>query len=120
MAFSVLEKTTQLFTGNFVDETGVAIPAASLSTLTLTLYDVVSGTKINSRNVQNVLNANNVTVSSSGGLTWTMQPADNPIISTALPNELHVALWEWTYGAGGTKAGKHETGFSIKNLTNVT
>lgn len=126
MAFSVIEKTTQQYTASFVDELGVGITSGTLNTLALTLYDKVTGTKINSRNQQNTLNANDVAVSSSGLLTWTMQPIDNAIITDGLSQELHLALWEWTYGAaggssGGTgpKAGKAQAAFSIVNLTNV-
>ena len=119
-AFSVLEKTTQLYTATFYDETGAVIPVASLNTLVLTLYDSVTLVAINSRTQQNILNANNVTVTSSGLLTWTMQPADNPILNTSLAQELHIALFEWTYTGGTSKAGKHQAAFYVVNLAKVT
>ena len=119
MAFSVLEKTTQLYTANFVDETGVGIPSASLNTLTMTLYDAITNAAINARSTQNILNANNVTVSSSGLLTWTMQPNDNAILNAGLAQELHFALFQWTWTSGTSKAGKHQAAFSVVNLANV-
>lgn len=120
MAFSVLEKTTQLYTASFVDETGVGVGSTQLVSLTLTLYLATNpATMINSRSTQNVLNANNVTVSSSGLMTWTMQPLDNAIIDGSLAQELHLALFQWTYGSSGSKAGKHQVGFSVVNLQNV-
>lgn len=127
MSFSVLEKTTQQYTASFLDETGVAIPATTLNSLSLTLYDRTTGAIINNRNQQNALNANNVIVSSSGGLTWTMQPADNPILVDGNAQELHFALWEWTYGnsggssgGAGPKAGKAQAAFSVVNITKVS
>ena len=52
----VKQANTFRFTATIVDETGAVLPAASLATLTLTLYDLASFTIINSRNAQNVLN----------------------------------------------------------------
>jgi hypothetical protein len=67
---------TAVFTATLRDKDGAAIAAASLTSLSLTLTDAHSGGVVNSRNAQNVLNANNVTVNSSGGLVWTIQIAD--------------------------------------------
>ena len=115
--FRVNEKTTARYTAQIVDELNVGIPAASLSTLTLTLYGVVSGTILNSRNAQNVLNANGVTVDSSGNLVWTMAPADNAILGTQAL-ETHAALFVWTWA--GTKEGRHEVIILVDNLQKVT
>ena len=116
---SILEKTTRVYTATVEDEAGVAIPGTSLTTLVLTLYSLHTGTVINSRNAQNVLNANNVTVDANGLLTWTMQPADNQILDNALTSERHTALFEFTYSSGA-KSGKHEVVFVVDNLTKVT
>lgn len=113
------EKTTHVYTATIKDENGTVVPAASLTTLTLTLYAKQSGTIINSRSAQNILNANNVTVNSSGVLTWTMQPDDNAIVNSALLTESHIALFEWTYSSG-SKYGKHEIELVVSNLTKVT
>ena len=67
---------TAVFTATLRDKDGAAIAAASLTSLSLTLTDARSGVIVNSRNAQNVLNANNATVNSSGGLVWTIQIAD--------------------------------------------
>lgn len=119
MAFSVLERTTNIFTANIVDETGAGIAATSLASLTLTLYDAASLSIINARSSQNILNANGVVVTSSGGLTWTMAPADNPVVDDTLPLELHLALFTFAYGTSGSKVGRHQEGFSVVNLTFV-
>lgn len=115
----IAEGTTAQITATIEDESGTAIPAASLTTMILTLYlKDTPATTINSRSDQNVLNANNVVIDSSGNLTWTMQPADNAISDTNKTVEHHIALFEWTWSSG-TKAGKYEIEIRVTNLTNV-
>ncbi len=113
----VNEHAIAKYTAVIKDEADVAIAAASLSTLTLTLYDLKGATIINSRAAQNVLNANNVTVDSSGNLVWTLQPADNPIIASG-ELESHIALFEYTWSSG-TKRGSHEVTISVRDITKV-
>lgn len=80
-------------------------PAGALQTLTLTISDCATGLIINNRNQTNVLNANGVVVDvtgTTGAITWTPLPADNPIIN---PNpsisdgstETHEAILQWTW-----------------------
>jgi hypothetical protein len=118
---TVNEGTTFLYTCTLKDETGAAVPLSAVNTLTLTLYNKETGTIINSRNVQNVLNANNVTLhATSGLLSWLAQPADNIIVTTdriAGEREKHIALFEWTWST--TKKGKHELIILVKNLAMV-
>lgn len=119
--FRVLERTTAVYSAVIEDDSGNPIPAASLSALTLTLYDVASGSIINSRDDQPVLNANNVTVDGSGNLAWTLQPVDNVIVGADIRvggHEYHVALFEGSY-AGGDKSWKHEVNIRVKNLGKV-
>jgi hypothetical protein len=110
------ERTTGTFTTTIKDNAGVAIPGASLSTLTLTLYSEHTLAIINLRDRQNVLNQNNVTVDGSGVLTWSIQTLDRVIGDDANPEERHRALFEWT--APGV-AGKHEHQFIVTNLARV-
>lgn len=101
------------------DETGTVI--GTLTAVTLTLYDDSTGTIINSRTDQNVLNQNNVTFSGNT-LAWTLQPADNIIVTTGVRTnsyEKHVALFEYTYDSGN-KSGKHELEFSVRQLKKVS
>lgn len=114
----IAEKATALLSGIVEDEAGNPLGSGSLTTLTLTLYDKVSGSIINNRTAQNALNQNGVTVDGSGGLVFTMTPADNPILNDTLEKEVHVALFEWTW-SGGAKAGKYEIYLTIKNLAKV-
>lgn len=98
---TVYEQTTVEYQFTLKDLAGVVIPAADLVTLTLTLYDVASGSIINSRDGQDVLNANNVTVSAGGVVVYTMLPADNAIVGTPAANaaETHGVQFRWTWGA---------------------
>lgn len=117
--FDVLEQTSGTYTGTIVGNDGATpLPGATLSTLTLTLYVVkTDGTigYVNSRNAQNILNANNATVSAGGLVDWTFQVADTTLVE-ALPFERHIGLFEWTWPSG---AGKHEMVLVVKNLTEV-
>ncbi len=117
--FNVREKTTRRYTAVLKDETGTAIGSGTLSSLKLTLYNRADGSIINTRNQQNVLNVNGVTVDSSGNLTWTMDPADNPVIDAAKDYEEHVALFEigWSSDA---KKNNHEVILRVENVNKIT
>lgn len=112
------EKTAARLTGQLVDETGAGVSAGSLSTLTLTLYDKLTGTIINGRNAQNVLNASNVTIDASGNVVWSMVAADNPILDDTLTLETHVALFQATWGTG--KGANIEIEFQVRNIARVS
>ena len=116
----ILEKTSPKITATIQDEDGTAIPAASLDTLTLTLYNLNDSAKtiINDRDAQDVLNTNNVTVDSSGNLIWSVQSLDTIIVGTQ-ERENHRAVFEWTYSSG-TKNGKYQIDMEIKNLAKIT
>lgn len=96
------ERSTGVVTAILRDETGAPVAKASMTSLTLTLYERTTGAILNSRRNQNVLDANNVTMGVADGLvTWALQPADMAIVSQ-LTAEAHVALFvaKWS---GGTK-----------------
>lgn len=118
-AFNVPEQTSALYTATLVDETGAVVPGTSLLTLTLTLYDKTTGGILNSRNAQNVLNANGVTIDANGLVSWTIAPADSLIITNTNDVETHIALFQATWG-GGAKALKFEVTLLVKNLGMVT
>lgn len=117
--FDILENTSGRFTATIVGEDGVTpLPAATLSTIVLTLYVIkTDGTiaYVNGRNAQNILNANNVTISIAGLLTWAVQVLDTTLVE-ALPFERHIALIEWAWPNG---VGKYEFVLIVKNLTEV-
>jgi hypothetical protein len=114
----IAEKTSAKVTAVIKDEDGNAIPSGSLDSLKLTLYVKGTDTHVNSRDAQNVLNANDVTVDAQGNLTWLLRPEDTVMNGTGT-SEVHVALFEWAWN-GGTKAGKHEIEMTIVNLSQVS
>ncbi len=116
------EETTQLLTTTISDELGVAIPGASLGSLTLTIYALdAAKTIINSRNRQSILNVNGGAVDAYGNLTMVLTPADNKIVDTVNVSvgkvEEHILLFEWTYA--GTKQGRQEILLKVVNLEKV-
>ncbi len=117
------EKTGAVYTAYLKDADGTVIPLGNIGTITLTLYDVSSGDIINTREDQDVLNANNVTIhATSGLLTWEMQADDNPIVSASLrvgAKEHHKALFEFA-GNFTASPGKHEVDIKVLNLGKVT
>lgn len=116
LTYEVLEETTPKYTATILDDAGNALPIASLTTITLTLYVIkADGTiaYVNSRNAQNVKNANNVTIDSAGLLTWSLAVADTTLVED-LPFERHIALWEYTWGS--SRAGKHQVIVNVQRL----
>lgn len=120
----VPERTTLLITGTVKDELGVAIPLSSIGTLTLTLYapEVTGQPIINSVSGINILNdgVRGVVHATSGAVTITLLPADGAIQDVTQATELHRALLQWTYGAGGAKSGRHEIDWMVRNLDKVS
>ena len=115
----IMEKTTVKITATVEDENGDGLAAGSLDTLTLTLYSLEDDAIINSRDAQDVLNANGVTLGGGGNLVWTVTPADTIIVDTTLKAERHRAVFEWTY-ISGAKNGKHVIDMRIINLVKIT
>jgi hypothetical protein len=117
LTYSVNETSTAFYDFNLVDENDAAIALASLSSLTITLTDDATGAVLNSRNAQNGLNANGVTVSSVGKVTWEMSPADNAIVGSPVPDggETHTAVFRWTW-ASGARAATEVFKFSVTKI----
>ena len=114
------EYTTALYTSDpILDETGTVVPGTSLYTATLTLYDERTKTIINSRNAQNVNQTNGVAISAAGVVTWTMAPADSPIINDKLPQEAHVAVFDFRWDSGVSRC-LHEFKILVKNVSMVS
>lgn len=117
--FDILEETTGRFTSTIVSDDGVTpLPAATLTSITLTLYVIKTDGSIayvNGRNAQNILNLNNVTISVVGLLTWAIQALDTTLVEN-LPFERHVALIEWAWPNG---VGKYEFVLVVENLAEV-
>ena len=119
MAFEVTEQSTASVSGIFKDELNAVIGSGDMTTLIGTLYEEVTEVVINSRDEQDMLNANGATLDGSGNFTLQLDPADNAILVDANEYEIHVLLLEWTY-ASGAKGGNAEVSVYVKNLAGVS
>lgn len=106
--FRMTEQSTGIIEGDIVDQDGEAVPAASLTAATLTLYDYDTGAGggspapgiINDRDAQDILNANDVTIDSDGHFIWSVQPDDNVIVTLRRQVERHRAMFLFTWATG--------------------
>jgi hypothetical protein len=123
LSTTLLEATTGLLTFLLVDSAGEGVPVSMLTTLTLTYYDVISGTIVNTRNAQNVLNANEVSVTTVGDpavttVEWQIQPADTQMVDPELALEYRVAQFRWTWDSG-TRHDAYQVQFGVENMAFV-
>lgn len=102
------ELNSAWFRGVLRDERGTPVLFASLTALTLTLYNRTPDQIINSRNGVSVLNAAGGSYHATNGtFDMTFASDDNPIIDTGLleaGTETHDALFVATWGSGGRKS----------------
>jgi adhesin HecA-like repeat protein len=120
-AFYVNERATARYTATIKNEAGTAISSSSIDAATLTLKDA-SGAVINSRNAQNILNTNGVTISAAGALVWTVASADNAMSSTS-GHETHTATFNIvhaTTGGAGAKRITHVIDIIVRQLADIT
>lgn len=117
---TVNERSTARYTTDpLTDEDGAVVAGSILSSATLTLYDQRTGAILNSRNQQNVNQANGVSISDAGVVSWLLVPADNAIVNTKLPQEVHVAVFDFRWDAGTSRA-VHEVKILVNNIGKVT
>ena len=108
--------------GTFYDGSS-AIAKTALATVTCDLFVESSGVSINSRKVQDILDANNGVVSSGGELTLRLGPLDNIIVGTPDTEgyETHILRITWTWNDGiAVRTGIQEIRLYIESLTTVT
>ena len=102
----VKEDSTYLVTGRVEDETGALIGSASLDSFRMWLFGA-DGNIINSRvNVDK-----SGSVSSTGGLSLVLTPADNPIVDSTKATERHLLVLEWEWDSSADKG--HENIYLI-------
>lgn len=122
----IVQNAVQSQSGSYkaqlVDENRVPISYATLTSLTLTLYDLRSSVIVNGRNAQNVLNANQVTMDVNGNIVWTWLPADMPLLVPTVQQEEHVALFvaKWTDSGGNARQANHEVHFYVNKIPLVS
>lgn len=98
---------------NILDRDSEPVPVAGILTAELTLYDKDTGSNrvgispqpgiINSRDSQDVLNVNNVTLSDTptvGHVIWELEPEDNIIVTDRRQVERHMAMFFFTWSGG--------------------
>lgn len=109
------EASSRLYQATLRDYLGVAIPLGAMVSITLTLRDVASGQIVNSRDEQNVLNANGGTFGADGAFTFLFTPADTAAIGAGQRQD-RLATFKVTYNTG---AENHEVQFTVFNMADV-
>ena len=114
------EGSSWYYTSILKDEKGVALPSTALTTLTLTLYDLMNATLaiVNSVDKINILNTGRGLVDANGKLDLTLLPADTGILVASRLYERRRILLEYTY-ASGVKRQRREVNIIVKNLDKV-
>jgi hypothetical protein len=114
--YYVNERDAAEYTAVLKDEKGIAIPSSDFVSLYLTLK-TTSGTVINGRNVQDALNTNEVTITSTGLLTWAVTPLDNQIIGSN-SFERHRATFNGKYNTN--RRVTHQFHIVVRQLDDIT
>ncbi len=121
--FNVNQNNSYILSFNLVDENNVAIVEANIGTLILSYYyenaNITTADKyhlatINSRSSQDVKDANNVVLSSTGTVTWTVLAADTIKLNSTTNEERHIAVFTWFYATG--KQNSVEIVFNVRKV----
>ena len=119
--FYANEKSSALLKVTLTDETG-GVPA-TVSDIKATLYDVTTGSILNSRNAVSILNTGGGDYDAGTGiLLFTLTPGDNALqnASTAPESyELHRLLIVTYYGGGG-KYNVAEFDIQVKSIATLS
>lgn len=114
--YSQTERSSGRYTATLTDETGATV--STLTALVVWLRDVATGTVINSRSNQSLLNTNGGTFA-AGVFTWQMDPADHQLVGTSKVQELHEAVFLATWD-GGAKARSWAVQWKVQNMVPIT
>lgn len=114
---TIPEKTTPSYEAMVYDGMGNVIGSDVLDELTLTLINLADETIINGRLNQDVRNANNVTVTLGGLLTYSLQIADTTMQDQTKSREVHRAIFYMRYAT--TKHWRWQVDFTIHNISMV-
>lgn len=102
----VEQETTFRATAQLVDEDGTNLLGSEIEAMVLEVLESRTGTICRSKRDAN--NANDVTISAAGIVTWLGQVEDSRIVNpdTGLGREeIHVATFEYAFGPGVTASG---------------
>lgn len=119
-----LQGSTATYTTTLTSDGSTPVAAASVNSLTMSLIDRRTRAVINSREDQNILNTNNVTLhATSGLLTWEIQEEDTAIVNTTDPvqfqkDELHFAIFTVLFDTS-TRTAKHILPMQIRRELTV-
>ena len=116
----IFEGTTGTYSATLKDETDVAITGLPFTGVRISYYSKSSGNIVNSRNNQNILNLNNVTITAAGAFSWKLQEADVTVADSPKPDRVtHRAeiVVEWNDVASGPRQTTHVVDIPIKALT---
>lgn len=120
---AIIQGETGSYSVQLTGPNAAAIADTDFSAITLTYVDEATLSVINSRNEQDVLNANNVTLSATALLTWSIQAADTTFVDPSLTRmiEYHRAIFTFTFDIGsGTEVGIHEVRIPIRKAFTAT
>lgn len=91
--------------------TGVG--AGNIATATMKLTNKATAAVINSRTAVNVISY----INGSGFFQMVLDPADNPIVDSTLTEEVHIALFTFTYTLSArTMTLKQEVYITVQNI----
>lgn len=114
------ERTTLVIEATLLDESGDPITAAQVDSIEMTLVETVSGSIVNSRQKQDVLNTNDCTLHATSGLfTWAVRPEDTAIVDVAAVGEIERHLATFTVTWATTETQHWEYLLKIRNLHSV-
>ena len=115
------EGTTATYAVTIKTSAGGAIANTDITAATLTVIDEETHQVVNSRNAQNILGsglgANNVVISVTADITWSLQAADTAVIDPTRTKkiEYHRAIFKFTtLIAAVTEISIHEVRFPIR------
>jgi hypothetical protein len=108
--------STGVYIAQLLDAYGNPIPGTALTSLTLTIVDVLSGAVVNGVQQQNILNTDRGTIDQQGNLTILLEVGDMTITDPAAPRIQRSLVLDWTYN-GGASAGRHQANFTLMQLS---
>lgn len=112
----ITEGSTVYLTGTILDHLLAPVPSAALFSLKVWVTDLKTGSVINNRNGQSILNVNGGTIhATTGAWTFKLGALDSAIVNTTDPYERHRVLVEWAYNVGQDK-GSMEFILPYRNL----